>query len=90
MIDRHEPDLTTLKQICAVLGLSASDLLGGASLVTNDAAALRTKISAAVEALDQRSLEVAAIVVDGLVARLAPDRVTDARSPAEAEVDTPT
>ncbi len=89
VIDRHEPDLMTLKRICSVLGVSATDLLGGASLVTNDAEALRTKISAALEALDQRSLEVAAIVVDGLVARLVPDRATDAGSPTEPEVDVP-
>ena len=87
--DRHEPDLPTFTRICVALGSSATDLLRDTSPVTNDAQALRARISAALEALDQRSLEVAAIVVDGLVARLAPNRMDDTVSPAGAEVEVP-
>ena len=70
--DRHEPDLATLKRICAVLGATATDLLGPATVATEDAKAWRARISAVAEALDERSLEIAAIVVEGLLARLAP------------------
>ena len=80
VIDRHEPDLATFRRICSVLGSSPTDLLGDGSLVAGDIGMLRTRIAAALEALDQRSLEVAAIVVDGLVARLVPDRGADAGS----------
>ena len=72
--DRHEPDFATLRRICAVLGISASDLLGTPMSVTSGAQALRARISSAAEALDERSLEIAAVVVDGLVARLGPAR----------------
>ena len=68
--DRHEPDFATLKRICAVLGISASDLLGTPVPTTERARELRDRISSAAEALDERSLEIAAVVVDGLVARL--------------------
>ena len=84
--DRHEPDLQTFTRICVALGSSATELLRDASPVTGDAQALRARISAALEALDQRSLEVAAIVVDGLVARLAPDRADDTIVSAGAEM----
>ncbi len=72
--DRHEPDLATFVRICSVLGASATDLLRRPVAATDDAAALRLKISAAAEALDAESLGVAAIVLDGLVARSAPCR----------------
>ena len=72
--DRHEPDLATFVRICAVLGASAADLLNSSTAASDRAAALRSKISAAAEALDTESLGVAAIVLDGLVARSAPGR----------------
>ena len=68
--DRHEPDFATLNRICAVLGISASDLLGTPAPATEDVRALRARISSAAEALDERSLEIAVVVMDGLVARL--------------------
>ncbi len=67
--DRHEPDLATFMRICSVLGASAADLLVRPTVASSDAAALRAKISAAMEALDAESLAVAAVVLDGLVAR---------------------
>ena len=72
--DRHEPDLATFVRICSVLGASAADLLNSSTAASDRAAALRSKISAAAEALDTESLGVAAIVLDGLVARSAPGR----------------
>lgn len=67
--DRHEPDLTTFQRICVVLGMPAADLLGGTVLADEEIGTLRAKISAAAQALDKRSLEVAVIVMDGLIAR---------------------
>lgn len=83
--DRHEPDFATLRRICAVLGISASDLLDTPAPATIGARALRARISSAVEALDERSLEIAAVVVDGLVARLgyAHAKVGGAEEPEE-------
>ncbi len=72
--DRHEPDFATLRRICTVLGISASDLLGTPVPTTERARELRARISSAAEALDERSLEIAAVVVDGLVARLGSTR----------------
>ena len=72
--DKHEPDFSTLRRICSVLGVSASDLLGTPTLATSGEQTLRARISSAAEALDERSLEIAAVVVDGLVGRLGPGR----------------
>lgn len=77
VVDRHEPDLSTFKRICAVLGISATELLGDDPSGDDKAVAMRARISAAVQALDERSLEVAAIVLDGLLARLAPKPTND-------------
>lgn len=68
--DRHEPDLTTFQRICAVLGMPAADLLGNTVLDDDGTEALRARILAGARALDKRSLEVAVVVMDGLIARL--------------------
>lgn len=72
--DRHEPDLTTFVRICSVLGASAADLLGRPVAPSNQVAALRSRISAAADALDTEALGVAAVVLDGLIALSAPSR----------------
>lgn len=77
VIDRHEPDLLTFKRICAVLGISATELLGDDAPDDDKAGALRARISATVQALDERSLEVAAIVLDGLLARISSGQNND-------------
>ena len=82
---RHEPDLGTFVRICAVLGVSPTDLLGGAPVVGDEADALRARTAAALGALDRRSLEVAAIVIDGLAARVVPDHAADADGEPRAE-----
>ena len=68
--DRHEPVLTTFQRISVVLGMPVADLLGGTVLADEEFGTLRAKISAAAQALDKRSLEVAVIVMDGLIATL--------------------
>ncbi len=70
IIDRYEPDLETFMRICAVLGAPVTEMLGSPVGQADEAGQLRLKVSAALQALDQRSLEVAAIVIDGLVARI--------------------
>ena len=70
VIDRHEPDLTTFQRICTVLGMTAADLLGNEVPDDDGTEVLRARVAAAAKALDKRSLEVAVIVVDGLIARL--------------------
>lgn len=72
--DRHEPDLSTFVRICSVLGASAADLLGRPAAPSDQVAALRLRISAAAETLDAESLNVAAVVLDGLVALSTPSR----------------
>jgi len=69
--DRHEPDLATFVRICSVLGASAAELLEKPA-VASGAEKLRRKVHAAVEVLDPESLAVAAVVLDGLLARSAP------------------
>lgn len=69
--DRHEPDLATLVRICAILETSPAYLLGVTETAEGSSVALRARISALAEALDGASLEVAAAVLDGLVARTA-------------------
>ena len=81
--DRHEPDLATFVRICSVLGASAADLLGRPAAPSDQVAALRSRISAATEALDAEALGVAAIVLDGLVALSAPGRSAGGQPDAE-------
>ena len=64
--DKHEPDLATLRRICAVLGISPVELLGTEVPASTGVEALRARISAAMLALDERSLDVTAMVVDGM------------------------
>lgn len=68
---RHEPDLATLARICGVLGVSPSQLLGWPPAGTDEAAPLRERVAAAMEALGPAPLAVLATVADGLVATAA-------------------
>ncbi len=75
--DRHEPDLATLLRICSVLGTSPNDVLGTGCDPSGEAAGLQRRIAAGVSGLDAESLHIAAIIVDGLVARSASHSATD-------------
>lgn len=69
VIDKHEPDLTTLLRICAVLETSVAEMLDDPSPAGGDTAELRSRIVSALERLDGGSLAAAAVVIEGLVAR---------------------
>ncbi|MBB3172873.1 transcriptional regulator with XRE-family HTH domain [Endobacter medicaginis] len=69
VIDKHEPDLTTLLRICAVLEMPVGEVLGQSASVPRDEAELRARIDAALTLLDGESLKTVATVLEGLVAR---------------------
>lgn len=69
--NRHEPDLATFVRICSVLGVSTAELLGK-PVVEDVSERLRRRVHAMVEVLDPESLAVAAVVLDGLLARSVP------------------
>ncbi len=76
--DRHEPDLATFARICSVLGTSSDNLLGVGGPTGSAGRRLEDRISAALSALDGKSLNVASVVLDALVARSKPPRVVKA------------
>ena len=79
--DRYEPDLSTFKRICAVLGASASEMLASPHGEDDEASRLRGRVLSAIAALEIEAMRVLAAVSDALVARAAAGRPIDEVSP---------
>lgn len=67
--DRHEPNLDTLLQICAVLSLEPAELLGFETPTSGSAAAkMRKRIQTSCLLMDDATLRVMVRVTDALAA----------------------
>ena len=86
---RHEPDLATFLRVSNVLGASASALLGQVESGSDGRAVLRARVASLMQAMDEETLGVLAVVGAGLVARstapTSPTVVRGRRKPGRKE-----